>query len=94
MSNEEPIAEKVDESLASQMGDPTGQPQAVEAKDPVLKLIGGIGITVVVVGGLLLPAVVSTRPCMGATRSAKTKWEQRQHEVDQAWAAHESQQHE
>lgn len=65
MSNEEPIAEKVDESLASQMGDPTGQPQAVEAKDPVLRLIGGVGVTIVVVGGLLLPAIVSTQNCRG-----------------------------
>lgn len=94
MENEEPVAKKPEELLAAQMGDPSGSPEAVEAKDPVLGLISGIGITLVVAGGLLIPMIGTTGHTCGATRSAKVQWEQRQHEVDQAWAVHESQSHE
>lgn len=94
MQNEEPVAPQPDEPLARQLGDPKGEPQAVEAKDPVLGAIAAVGITLVVGGGLLLPLVASTSRTCGATRSAKVKWEQRQHEIEQARAVHESQSHE
>lgn len=93
MASEEPISPKVDESLAAQMGDPAGSPQAIEAKDPVLGAIATMGITAVVAGGLLA-LFVDVAPCMGATRSAKVKWEKRQQEVMQAEAAHERLPHE
>jgi hypothetical protein len=94
MQSEEPVDVKSEDSLASRLGDPSGPPQAVEAKDPVLRAIAGIGITLVVAGGLLVPLASSVSPCMGATRSAKVQWEQRQQQVEQAEIAHQRQAHE
>jgi hypothetical protein len=94
MSNEEPVSPQPEKPLAQQMGDPAGPPQTVEAKDPVLGAIAGIGITLVVAGGLLLPALATSRATCGATRSAKVRWEERQQQVDKAIAEQESQAHE
>ena len=94
MANEEPVSPQPDKSLASEMGDPAGSPQAVEAKDPVLGAIATIGIVLVVAGGILVPLVGSSGACRGATRSAKVKWEQRQQQIEKAEIAHERLSHE
>jgi hypothetical protein len=93
MSDEKTIRNS-EELLAKQMGEPSGPPQAVEARDPVLKAIAGLGIAAVVAGGLLIPAMCTTGSTRGATRSAKVKWEQRQQEIEQARAACEGESHE
>jgi hypothetical protein len=94
MPTEEPVSPQPNEPLASKMGDPAGSPQAVEAKDPVLRGIATLGITAVIAGGILVPFFASAGSCMGATRSAKVKWEQRQQQIEKAEAAHERQLHE
>jgi hypothetical protein len=94
MQNEEPVAAKPEESLASRMGDPSGPPQAVEARDPVLGAIATIGIGLVVAGGLLVPMFSNVGACHGATRSAKMQWQERQQQIHQAEVAGQRQSHE
>jgi hypothetical protein len=91
MSNEEPTKQP-EEPLALQMDDPAGPPQPVKAKGAMMPIIGIIGVGIV--GGLLIPAMLTPRQTCGATRSAKVKWEQRQHDIDRAQALHESRLHE
>ncbi|MCE5268627.1 MAG: hypothetical protein LLG00_12145 [Planctomycetaceae bacterium] len=87
MQEETPMIEPGDEKLSSQMRDPSGPPQAVDANDPVLRLIGSAGIVVVVVGGMMLALSATTSHTSGAQRSTKLQWEQRQVELKQAQAA-------
>jgi hypothetical protein len=95
MSNEDFASQKPDELLAEQMGDPAGPPQPIGEKDPVLRILAGVGIGLAVVaGGILLPAIACPQRTAGASRSVKIRWEHRQQEIDQVQALHESQSHE
>jgi hypothetical protein len=94
MANEEPVSPTPEEPLSRQMGDPSGPPQAVDAKDPVLRTIGSLGIGLVIAGGVLLPAMLSTGHTAGATRSAKVRWEHRQQQLEKTHATIEGKSHE
>lgn len=84
MSNEEAKLPSEQPSLAQQMPDPAGSPQPEKENDAGLSLISAAGVTVVVLGGLVLggmPMVHSTR---GGMRSTRLAWEQRQQQIQQA----------
>ena len=66
------------------MPDPAGPPEPVEADDGVLRGLSVAGVVLVAAGGLLLPMVASTNTTMGAMRSTKIQWEQREAEVRRA----------
>jgi hypothetical protein len=85
MQNEESLPRPEEEKLAAQMPDPSGPPQPVEQGDPVLSLITAVGVGLVALGGLMLPAFVSTGHTAGATRSAKLHWESRGRQIEQAF---------
>ncbi|TWT33418.1 hypothetical protein [Blastopirellula retiformator] len=55
---------------------PPSTPLKSRAVDAILFIIAGAG-ALVLLGGTLTP-------CMGATRSAKLKWEERQMQIEQA----------
>jgi len=84
MPNDQEVPEPVEERLAEQMPNPAGPPQPVEEDDPVMNTITAIGMSLVVIGGLSIPVLLSTSHTMGATRSAKIQWEDRQHQLEQA----------
>ena len=94
MPNEEPISQTPENLLELPNNDPSGPPQPVAGKDPLKQLITGVGIGVVVLGGLLLPATCSVTQTCGANRSAKVQWEQRQQQIDQALVDQKSLSHE
>ena len=84
MQNEEFVHGVPGDRLAAQMPDPSGPPQPVKVKDPVLSAIAGVGVACVAIGGLMLPMIASTGHTSGATRSAKLRWEYRQRQIEQA----------
>jgi hypothetical protein len=94
MSDEKPLSQTPENPSALPNLDPSGPPQPVEKKDPILQMLTGVAIGVVVLGGLLLPATCCVNQTCGATRSAKLRWEHRQQEIRQAQAASESRSHE
>ena len=94
MANGESVSQTPENLSALPNHDPSGPPQSVAQKDPVRQLLTGVGIGVVVLGGLLLPATCSTHDTGGANRSAKLRWEERQKQIDQAQAVQKSRSHE
>jgi hypothetical protein len=84
MENEENLAPREEQRLAAQMPDPSGPPQAAGRNEAVMSTLGGVGIALVAIGGLLVPMFATTTPTMGATRSAKLQWQERQQEIRQA----------
>jgi len=85
MLNEQDVPEADEERLAEQMPDPAAPPQPVADDDPVLNTITAIGVGLIVIGGFLIPEVLSTGHTTGATRSAKIQWEDRQRQLEQAY---------
>ena len=72
-----------DEPLEVEAADPGGAPRPVAPSDPMLKLIAALGVGTVALGGLLVPAFLTTGQTCGATRSAKIEWERRQLQIEQ-----------
>jgi hypothetical protein len=84
MENADSLVPSEEQRLASQMPDPSGPPQAAGHNEAVMSALGGLGVALVAIGGLMVPIFASTGGTMGATRSAKLQWEQRQQEIRQA----------
>jgi hypothetical protein len=60
--------------------DPNGRPRAVDAGFGLVDLIAGVaaaGVSLFMLVGFLTPT-------MGATRSTRLKWQERQNQVDEA----------
>ena|SRR5579863_1076817 len=66
------------ESLANVPPTPMTEPNSPGSLVPVL-VTAGLGAFALI---MMLPA-----PCAGATRSAKLKWQERQHQIEQAQVA-------
>lgn len=90
MTDEEALGTPHEDRAAPSVPDPSGPPTPVEAADPVLNTISALGVGAVAVAGLCLAAMATTRPTMGATRSAKLEWERRQAQVEQAIQAQDA----
>ncbi len=81
MNDEPNEVTKPDQPLAQSMPDPHGPPTPVAEDDDVLRGLSVLGVVLVAGGGLLLPMIASTGSTMGATRSTKIQWEQREAEI-------------
>jgi hypothetical protein len=66
------------------MPDPSGSPKPAQAAEGAVRLIRALGIGAIVIGGLYLAATATTTSTIGATRSAKLEWQNRQGQIDQA----------
>jgi hypothetical protein len=98
MENEENALPREEVTPAERIVDPAGPPQPVEKADdlapppespaggdPVLAFLTAAGVGLVALGGLVvLPILCSARATMGATRSAKLQWQDRQGQIERA----------
>ena len=65
--------------------DPDGRPQPVNNGDPLRTVLTTAGAAGVVLGGLLLVGVATSRPTAGSTRSTQLQWKDRQDQIEQAF---------
>jgi hypothetical protein len=68
--------------------DQVGPPQPEQELPGSRPTAEGIAVIGALVAGLALLATCMVQPSMGATRSARLKWQERQRDVEQAVAAH------